>query len=240
MGVAASAAGVAGLTSCRATPPADDVRKVRVALAIFANSGDRETWPYPGYDTGARRKEILDLLQKGCPDVEFVPVDVAAKGDEAKALELQDRVDGYLIYLMTINWDLDGPLARIGRIGKPLLIVDEFLGGCGVFLCSGASLHRQGIPAARVSTTRPADLVALAGLFAGIRKPGVTPASFARKCRDAYHGTFAAPGDMTCAEDKVPLTEIGECVRRLRSSRFLIVGAGREGRELNFLGIKGL
>jgi L-fucose isomerase-like protein len=36
------------------------------------------------------------------------------------------------------------------------------------------------------------------------------------------------------------LTEIGECVRRLKESRFLIVGSGPAGQEREFLGAKGI
>jgi L-fucose isomerase-like protein len=38
----------------------------------------------------------------------------------------------------------------------------------------------------------------------------------------------------------VALTEIGECLKRLKESRFLIVGAGQAGQEREFLGAKGI
>ncbi len=235
-----AAAAAAGLTSCRGGSRQKEGRKVRVALVFIANSKEREIWPYPGYDTGAREKEILALLEEGCPGVEFIPVTVAAAADAAKALELKDQTAGYLVYVMTLNWYLSKVLVEIGKLGKPLLLADEFLGGCGTFLCTGARLHRQGVPMARVSTTREVDLAAVAKRFVDLAEPGITPAEFARRCDETYRKTFARQGSLDTVEDKVSLAGIGECVKRLKSSRFLIVGAGKEGREADFLGIKGL
>jgi len=213
---------------------------VRVALVFLANSAEREIWPYPGFDCAGRQAEILKLLKEGCAQVEFVPVTVAQPGDAQKAIDLKDAVDGYLVYTVTLNWGLQRMLPQIGKLGKPLLVADEYLGGSGVFLCGYSSLRRQGIAAGAVSTTRPADLVAVARLFADVKKPGLTPAAFAKQCEDAYRRTFAAAGPMTCLDDRVKLSDIGECLKRLKQFRFLIVGAGRVGEEREFLGAKGV
>ena len=139
-------------------------------------------------------------MQAGCPQVEFVPILVAQAADVPKVLALKDEVDGYLIYIITLNWGLQGTLLQIGKLGKPLLVADEYLGGSGVFLCGTSSLRRNGLPAGAVATTRPADLVAVARSFADVRAPGTTPASFAKRCDDVYRQTFAAtgPSPWTC------------------------------------------
>jgi len=214
--------------------------KVRVALVFLSNSADREIWPYPGYDCESRQAELLKLLGEGCPGVEFVPVVVKNPGETQKALDLKDQVDGYLVYTLTLIWGLTGSLVQIGRLGKPTLVADEYLGGSGVFLTGYASLRRQNIPAAGVSTTRPEDLVAVARQFADLKKPGMTPETFARQCEEVYRRTFPARGEMKCLEDKVALTDVGECLKRLKESRFLIVGAGHAGQERDFLGVKGI
>jgi L-fucose isomerase-like protein len=165
---------------------------------------------------------------------------VAVPGDAAKALQLKEQVDGYLVYVITLNWNLGGALAQIGELGKPLLLADEFLGGCGLFLCCGAALRRAGVAVARVSTTRAADLAAVARRFADLREPGLSPAAFAQRCEETYRRTLAARSSRKCLADKVPLTDTDECIKRLKASRFLIVGAGNEGREADFLGIKGI
>lgn len=214
--------------------------KVRVALVFFSNSAEREIWPYPGFDCARRHHEILKLLREGCPQVEFISIVVAHPGDVSKALAMKDMVDGYLVYTVTLNWGLGGALAQIAKLGKPTLVADEYLGGSGLFLCGTSSLRRAGMAAATVSTTRPEDLVTVARVFAGVKKPGTTPASFATQCEEAYRRTFAAPAGAKVRDDRVPLTEIGRCIERLRQCRFLIVGTGRPGQERDFLGAKGI
>jgi hypothetical protein len=214
--------------------------EVRVALVFLANSAEREIWPYPGFDCAGRQREIVRLLQAGCPQIEFVPVHVAHPDNMDKALALKDSVDGYLVYTVTLNWGLQHPLLEIAKLGKPTLVADEYLGGSGVFLCGTSGARRLGLACGAVSTTRPDDLVAVARMFAEAKKPGMTQASFAAKCERVYRRTFPAPGESTCREDRVLLAGIGECVRRLKRQRFLIVGTGKPGQEQNFLGATGI
>jgi len=233
----AAAATAGGLSSlCRAAD--DDRGKVRVAAVFLENTNFHEIWPYPGFDVAARQREILALLAKGCPEVEFVPVSVVKGTDVQKAVAMKDDVDGYLVYVTTLDWGLGTAAIQIGQLGKPMLLANEFLGGCGVFLTRYGELCGRKLPAGAVSSTRLEDLVAVARQFAAVRKPGTTPASFARGCDEAYRKTFATTGEMKCIDDPLSLTEIGECVKRFRQSQFLIVGRGGGGREQEFLGLK--
>ena len=209
--------------------------KVRVAAVFLAQA--RKSWPYPGFDADGRQREILAALKEGCPGVEFVPVTVTDPKDTQKAIGLKDEVDGYLVYVATLSWVLRAPMVEIGKLGKPIVVANEFLGGCGGFLTGFSQLCTRGIPAAAVSTTRLGDLVVVARQFADVRKPGTTPVSFARQCEKAYRETFPDTGEMQCTDDPVSLTGIGECVKRFRQSRFLIVGRGRGGQEQDFLGV---
>ena len=235
---ATAAAGALAPLAGRADEPKG--RQVRVALVFLANSAEREIWPYPGFDCAGRQQEILNLLKEGCPQVEFVPVVVAQPAHVQKALAINDAVDGYLVYTVTLNWGLQGSLLAIGNLGKPLLVADEYLGGSGVFLCGYSSLRRQGLAAAAVASRRPDDLVAVARCFAELKKAGTTAASFAQQCEEVYRRTFATAGPPECLEDRVAPAEIGECVKRLRQARFLIVGAGQPGQQREFLGAKGI
>ena len=233
------AVAAAGLLAPRAgTADEPKGRQVRVALVFLSNSDEREIWPYPGFDCAGRHQQVLKALNDGCPQVEFMPVVVPSPAAIQKAIALKDQVDGYLVYTVTLNWGLTASLLEIGKLGKPMLVADEYLGGSGVFLVGYSGLCRLGIPAAAVSTTRLEDLVVAARRFADVKKPGTTPASFAKECEAAYRRTFAAAGEMKCLEDRVPLTAIGQCVKRLRESRFLIVGSGPSGQEREFLGAK--
>ncbi|MHC4071090.1 MAG: hypothetical protein ACYSWW_15205 [Planctomycetota bacterium] len=234
----AAATTLGDLTSFARTAD-DKTRGIRVATVFLANTKIREIWPYPDFDTKARQQEILTLLNEGCPEIEFIPVTIEIPKDIQKAIAQKDTVDGYLVYTMTLDWAFRKSIMEIGDIGKPMVLADEFLGGSGVFLTGYSELCSRGIPAAAVSTTRLSDLVAVVRQFGNVRKSGVTPISFARQCERIYRGTFAAPGRLECADDPVVLTDISECVRRLREARFLIVGRGEAGQEQDFLGAKG-
>jgi hypothetical protein len=239
-GVGVAAAAASGLSTAPAQAAEPAGKKARVALVFLSNSEEREIWPYPGYDCERRHQEVLQALRQGCPQVEFVPVVVPKPADVQKALALKDTVDGYLVYTVTLNWGLTGTLGQIGQAGKPMLIADEYLGGSGVFLVGYSGITRRGVPAGAVSTTRLDDLVVVARQFADVKKPGMTPAKFAQQCQEAYRRTFAVSGPLKCLEDRVSLTGIGQCVKRLQESRFLIVGAGKPGDERQFLGSKAI
>ena len=235
-----------GATAAMALKPATSAAgdegndKVRVAAVFLANTNFREIWPYPNYDALGRQQEILAALKEGCPRIEFVPVTVEQPADAKKAIALKDQVDGYLVYVLTLDWRQRTPIVQIGKLGKPMVVANQFLGGCGVFLTGFSELCRLGIPAAGISTTRLADVVAVARQFADVRKPGTTPASFAQQCNQVYRGTFPECDEMKCLDDPVPLTGVGECVKRFKESRFLIVGRGEPGQERDFLGAKGI
>jgi len=215
-------------------------KKPRVALVFLSNSSGREMWPYPNFDCPRRHAEIIKLLKQKCPQVEFVPVVVAQPAEVQKAIALKDTVDGYLVYTTTLFWSLTSTIVPIGKTGKPIVVADEYLGGSGVFLIGHSQLWRQGIPAGAVSSTRPDDLVAVARVFADVKKPGMTPSAFAERCDAVYRRTFPKLGAMKCIEDKVTLTEIGECLKRFRQARFVVVGPKFKGEERDFLGAKGI
>ena len=212
-------------------------KPVRVGLVFLSKSGS--SWPSPGFDVEAREKEILMLLRQGCPGVEFVPVAVRNPDDVQKAVSIKDQVDGYLVYVVTLTWPLTGAITTIGKLGKPMVVADECLGGSGVFLVGYSRLCREGIPACGVATTRMSDLVTVARCFADL-KPGTTPEAFASKCQKVYRKTFAPVGEMKCLEDHVKLTDIGQAVRRFKNSLFLIVGRGKPGQKQDFLGAEGI
>ena len=239
-GAGAATAAAAGLISAAPAGEKARARRVRVAAVFLSNTRIREIWPHPGFDAGARQKEILALLRKGCGEIEFVPVTVEGDRQTERALALRDKVDGFAVFVLTLDWSQRNSILRIAKLGKPTVLVDDYLGGSGVFLTGYSALCDQKVPVAAVSTTRPDDLVAVIGRFASARDPGVTAASFARQCWKLYRGTFPPVGRGPCRDDDVCLTDTAECVKRFRSSRFLIVGRGRAGQVQDYLGAKGV
>jgi len=233
---AAAAVTLGGLGSLAAAAD-DKAAKVRVATVFLANTAIREIWPYPNFDADGRQREVLAALRQGCPDIDFVPVTVKKPDDVKKALALKTEVDGYLIYVVTLDWGLAAAIIDIGGLGKPMLVANEFLGGCGGFLTRYSALRTKGIPAAAVSSTRLSDLVLVANQFADVRRKHITPAVFARRCEQVYRTTFGPRRKADCTDDPLTLTDIGKCVERFRKSSFLIVGrGGKPGEQRNFFG----
>jgi len=235
-GCGAALATTLGLSAMARAAEKSPGRKTRVGLVYLSKQGS--SWPYPQFDVSKWEKKIFTLLNEGCPGIEFVPVAVRVPGDVQKAVAMKDRVDGYLVYCISLAWNLQGAITTIGKVGKPTIIADEYLGGSGVFLRGYSELRRQGISATGVATSRLSDLVTVTRCFADM-KPGTTPASFMQHCDRVYRKTFATSGKMKCIEDQVSLNDIGKCVERFKKYRFLIVGRGKPGQERDFLGAKG-
>ena len=148
-GCGLAAAALAGMGSPRSPAAEPKNRRARVGLVFLSKEG--ASWPHPKFETAGRQQEILSVLQKGCTNIDFVTVVVTEPADIEKAIALKDQVDGYLIYVVTLKWSLQRTITQIGRLGKPMLLADETLGGSGVFLCGYGDLLRQRIPAAAVA-----------------------------------------------------------------------------------------
>ena len=208
---------------------------VRVAAVFLTSMNTKEIWPHPGFDTRGRQEEVLTALRLGCPDIDFQPLTVDNPADLAGVMALKDQVQGILVYLMTLDWAQCQTVAAIAQLRKPLLVVDEFLGGCGAFLIACSGLPAQGIPAAAVSSTRLDDVIQVARVFGELRDPDVTAEKFAQRCQEVYRTTFPRRQDLRCQDDRLQLTDIGQCVERFRQASFLVVGAGNAGQEQKFL-----
>ncbi len=209
---------------------------VRVAAVFLTSMNTNEIWPYPGFDTRGRQEEVLTALRQGCPGIEFQAVTMENPADLSGVTALKDQVQGILVYVMTLDWAQVQTVAAIGQLRKPMLVVDEFLGGCGAFLIACSGLPAQGVSAAAVSTTKLEDVIQVARVFGDLRSPDVTPEKFAQRCETVYRTTFPRRQDPRCQEDRLQLTGIGQCVERFRQANFLVVGAGNAGQEQNFLG----
>jgi len=227
------------LASFAACASEKDQTRTRVAAVFLMSMNTKEIWPYPGFDTKNRQREVLTRLREGCPEIELIPVTVENTSDMQKVIALKDRVDGYLVYTMTLVWSHRKEVVDIAGLGKPTVVADEFLGGSGVFLTGYGAIYDRKIPVVAVSTTRLSDLVLVVRQFANVRKSHTTAAQFARQCEQVYRGGFPAAGELRCVGDHVALTDIHKCIERFRRSRFLIIGRGQTGQEHDFLGVKG-
>ncbi|MHB8954343.1 MAG: hypothetical protein ACYC4U_15340 [Pirellulaceae bacterium] len=209
---------------------------VRVAAVFLTSMNTNEIWPYPGFDTRGRQEEVLTALRRGCPEIEFRPVTVENPADLSGVTALQDQVQGILLYVMTLDWAQCQTVLAVGQLRKPLLVVDEFLGGCGAFLIACSGLAAEGLPAAAVSTTRLEDVIQVAHVFGELRNPAMTADQFAHRCKAVYRTTFPPRQESQYPEDRLQLTDIGQCLEQFRQASFLIVGAGNAGQEQKFVG----
>ncbi len=137
---AAVVAAAGSLTSFAAMAAEKEHTKARVAAVFLMSMNTREIWPYPDFDTKGRQREVLARIREGCPKIEFVPVTVENAADMQKVVALKNKVDGYLVYTMTLDWNHRKQVVDIAGLGKPMVVADEFLGGSGVFLTGYGAL----------------------------------------------------------------------------------------------------
>ena len=140
-GCLACAAGGAG--SRQAKPTLLLLRKharPKIGLVFSQVPMPQPTWPYIGFDFEPRKREVIELLKQGCPNVEFLPVTIQSAEDAKKVLADDKVVDGYLVHLLGI-WS--GGVMPIASSGKPTLLVDYLFGGSGEFLISYAAARRN-------------------------------------------------------------------------------------------------
>lgn len=139
-----------GLISDRNSPT-----KVRLVLAH--PSSKEPCWPNIGYDFEGRKKEFIKMIQKECPDIEFLPV-TARKDEDAKAILQSDtEVDGYIVYLAGCLW---GSVPEIiAASGKPTVFIDNLFAGSGKFLTGFARARRQRLKIIGISSSEFKDVV---------------------------------------------------------------------------------
>ena len=132
-------------------------RKTRVRLVLAHPSSKEPCWPNIGYDFEGRKKEFLKDLQKGCPDMDFLPVTARKDEDAKRILQSDEEVDGYIVYLAGCLW---GNVPEIiAASGKPTALVDNLFAGSGKFLTGYARARRQGHRVIGVSSSDFQDVV---------------------------------------------------------------------------------
>ena len=222
-GCAAGAAGLMTLGAHGAEPPATG-GKAKVRLAFTYVPSTSPIWPNIGYDFEKRKKEILDKLVPGCPNVEFVPADVL-NGKQAQELLAKDKDEGFDGYLVLMLGLWTGAAGTLALTGKPSLFVDDLYGGSGEFLTQLPGVLRSKKPVEWVSSSRLEDVIASANCFA-LLKQGKSVDDFVAAAKAARQKSSAPMGDMTCKEDKVQAIDMAECLKRLKEKTMLTVGGG--------------
>ncbi len=227
-GCAACVAGASGLTALGSrTLAAEGTEKAKVRLVFTYIPSDRPIWPNIGYDFETRKQQIIQGLTQGCPNVELLPATVHNSDEAKKMLEADPEVDGYLVYMLGL-WT--GAPQAVGASGRPTVFVDDLYGGSGEFLIANAAARRAGQKVVGVSSSNFQDVVEVARCFQALTKPGATADDFLAAAETARKKNIDEPGELGCREDPVRSADVGECLRRLRESKILVVG--REPRGL--------
>ena len=202
-------------------------KKPKIRLVFCETPNDKPIWPNVGYDFAARRKHVLELLVRQCPDLEFLPASLMNDPKEADGVLQQDaEVDGYLVCVQGLGWSND--IAKLCATGKPTLLVDNLFGGSGLFLREIAKIMSAGKPVDWVSSSKDQDLLASVRHFAGLAK--------ARSAADTVAGFRAtrrqhtpATTNWSCQKDPLPSPDFDKALQQLRQTRILVVGGGWGG-----------
>ena len=143
--------------------------KARVRLVLVHPDPKIEGWPYQGYDYEGRKKMILGRLERGCPDVELLPVSMTWVEEAEKLLAADEGkgIDGYAVYILGIPSNASRTIAMSG---KPTILIDDLYGGTGAFLGHYPAARKAGKPVAGVSSSRIEDVCEAINTFSVIRK----------------------------------------------------------------------
>lgn len=143
--------------------------KARVRLVFIHPDPKIEGWPYQGYDYAARKKMLLGRLERGCPDVELLPVTMTwvEEAEKMLAADAGQGIDGYAVYILGIPSNASRAIAMSG---KPAVLIDDLYGGTGSFLGHYPAARKAGKPVTGVSSTRIEDVCEAINTFAVIRK----------------------------------------------------------------------
>ena len=136
---------------------ADKDSKTRIRLVLAHPSSKEPCWPNIGYDFEGKKRELVKMFRKECPDIEFLPVSAGKDEDAKEILQLDKDVDGYIVYLVGCLW---GSVPEIiAASGKPTVFIDNLFAGSGKFLTGYARARREGQRVVGVSSSDFNDAV---------------------------------------------------------------------------------
>ncbi|MCX7819413.1 MAG: hypothetical protein N2652_09450 [Kiritimatiellae bacterium] len=194
----------------------------RVRLVFAETRNDAPIWPNLGYDFDARRRQIISLLERECPGVEFLVARLMDKPEDADAVLASDAdVQGYMICLQGLGWRND--VLKLCATGKPTLVVDNLYGGSGLFLTKQPAIQALKKPVDWVSSSRDEDIAASARQFALLaegRSAEEVAAAFRRTRRER---TWRGAPDPV-AEDRLVVRPVEEALAELKRMKLLVVG----------------
>jgi len=144
--------------------------KARVRIIYGYPDPNQPNWPNIHYDFEGHIKEVHQILEARCPDIELMSYTtmVGTEDEGKKILAMDQDIDGYVVYLAGCLW---GNLTEtITASGIPTIIADNLFAGSGEFLTSYAWARREGHKVLAVSSSYYQDLVNAVNCFACLKK----------------------------------------------------------------------
>jgi len=126
--------------------------KAKVGLVFSVMPREVATWPYKGFDYGARIAYLSRAIKESIPDVEWAEL-VTKSPAEFKE---PPGVGAYAVVIVGI-WN--GVPMRVAETGKPTLLIDDLYGGSGEFLLTLAAAAQKGLKVAGVASSNFSDVV---------------------------------------------------------------------------------
>ena len=229
--LAAASAGALGALAPKGLFPAGGRRekmRIRVIYALHAVTQPGPDWPNVGFNFQPVMDRITTALANGFPGCELVST-MAQGPDEAKKILAADAaspVDGYVVCQLNC-WNQ--VVQTIAGSGKPTLYVDFQYGGSGGFLVYTAAFLRKKTPnVGFVASSRMEDLVAAFRAFEQAKKAG--PGSdFGALVAASRRMRTPGPAALAVTADNLSVLSAGDCLRKMKESKFLAVGGGWPG-----------
>ena len=201
--------------------------KVRVVFA-FNTKEEVQTspdWPNRGFDFRPVMKNMVDALNAGVKDVEFV-VGKAATEEDGRRIAEADRASGDIVGYVVVQLN-PWQRAVFGLVpsGLPVLYTSLPYAGDGGWLLYDSTFRRKGVRGYEsICSFDFGHVVAVAGAFAKLR--GGTPDDFAAAARATRLSLTPAPSGRRVRNDDLRCLGPAETLAKVKGLKLLVLGNG--------------
>jgi L-fucose isomerase-like protein len=144
--------------------------RTKVKVLLTSEEKGRPNWPYINYDVDSRAKEVMGILEKNLPDIDFslqVAYSRQREGIERAVDSERGKYDGYLVYITSL-WT--GIPEAIAKKHVPLVIADELYSGSGEFLEVNSLVKKENLPVVCIGSSNFKDIIDAVSLFPVLKK----------------------------------------------------------------------
>jgi len=137
------------------------MKKTKVKVFFTGMERNTPTWPYIDYNYRKRAGEIMELLARNLPEIEFSQVIINSIDNIKQAFK--EEVNGYLVYILTLRYsDL---VKEIIDTGVPTILADDLYGGSGHFLKFYDFARKKSLPVVGIASSNFQDILDAVRLF---------------------------------------------------------------------------